>query len=120
MIFVIITLYLRNGILVWEALARCQVPAKIIEVVRQFLVGMRACVWLDNDEGLDWSEVEQGVRQGCVLSALLFQHVLRGGDRHSPTAVSEDPDIMTDLVHLDEDLTAVGPEEALAKVAWGV
>ena len=30
--------------LLWQVLARCEIPPQMIEVIRQFHVGMRACV----------------------------------------------------------------------------
>ena len=44
----------------------------MIEVIRQFHDGMRACVRNDDGRCLEWFEVAQGLRQGCVLSPLLF------------------------------------------------
>ncbi|CAB1096367.1 unnamed protein product [Ectocarpus sp. CCAP 1310/34] len=58
--------------MLWKVLARAGIPAKLIEVIRQFHDGMRARVRMDDGELSDWFFVTQGVRQGCVLSPLLF------------------------------------------------
>ena len=44
----------------------------MIDVIRQFHDGMRARVRMDDGELSEWFEVTQGLRQGCVLSPLLF------------------------------------------------
>ena len=58
--------------LLWKVLARYGIPAKVISIIRQFHDGMRACVRLDNGEESEWFDVNQGLRQGCVLSPGLF------------------------------------------------
>ena len=58
--------------LLWQVLTRIGVPPQMIAVIRQFHDGMRACVRPDDGVCSDWFEVEQGLRQGCVLSPLLF------------------------------------------------
>ncbi|CAB1118861.1 unnamed protein product [Ectocarpus sp. CCAP 1310/34] len=58
--------------MLWKVLARAGIPAKLIEVIRQFHDGMRARVRMDDGELSDWFFVTQGVRQGCVLFPLLF------------------------------------------------
>ena len=45
----------------------------MLAVIRQFHDGMRACVRLDDGECSHMFNVEQGLRQGCVLAPLLFK-----------------------------------------------
>ena len=58
--------------ILWQALTRIGVPPQMIAVIQQFHDEMKACVRPD-DDGVcsDWFEVQQGLRQGCVLSPLL-------------------------------------------------
>ena len=58
--------------LLWQVLTRIGVPPQMIAVIQQFHDGMRDCVRPDDGVCLDWFEVEQGLRQGYVLSTLLF------------------------------------------------
>ena len=58
--------------LLWVVLARFGVPEKMLVVIRQFHEGMRARVRTDDGEHSEWFDVTQGLRQGCVLSPLLF------------------------------------------------
>ena len=58
--------------LMWTVLARFGIPPRMLAVIRQFHDGMRACVRLDDGECSDMFDVEQGLRQGCVLAPLLF------------------------------------------------
>ena len=56
--------------LLWQVLTCIGVPPQMIAVIRQFHDRMRAYVRPDDSACLDWFEVEQGLRQGCVLSPL--------------------------------------------------
>ncbi|CAM9200497.1 unnamed protein product, partial [Sphacelaria rigidula] len=58
--------------LLWKVQARYGIPAKVISIIRRFHDGMRACVRLDSGETSQWHHVNQGLRQGCVLSPDLF------------------------------------------------
>ena len=78
-----------------------------------------------HDDGVcsDWFEVEQGLRQGCMLFPLLsnifFSAVLTGVLQ----SLSEDTVILAELVHLKEPPTSMGPEPAMdyvRRAVWGI
>ena len=60
-----------DRILLWQVLTRIGVPPQVLTVIQQFHDGMRACVRPD-DVCSNGFEAEQGLRQGYVLSPLLF------------------------------------------------
>ena len=109
--------------LLWQVLTRIGVPPQIIAVIRQFHDGMRACVRLDDSVCSDWFEVEQGLRQGCVLSPQLFNIFFAAVLNVVLQRFSEKPAILAELVHLKEPSTSMGPEPAMdyvRRAVWGM
>ena len=109
--------------LLWKVLTRIGVPPQMIAVIQQFHDGMRACVRPDDGVCSDWFEVGQGLRQGCVLSPLLFGIFFTAVLTVVLQRFSEDPAILADLVHLKEPPTSMGPEPAMdcvRRVVWGM
>ena len=109
--------------LLWQVLTRIGVPPQMIAVIRQFHDGMKACVRPDDGVCSAWFEVEQGLRQGCVLSPLLFNIFFAAVLNVVLQRFSEEPAILAELVHLKEPSTSMGPEPAMdyvRRTAWGM
>ena len=85
----------------------------MIAVIRQFHEVMRVCVRYDNGDCSEEFNVEQGLHQGCVLLPLLFNIFFTAALLVAVQRFSEDPDILDDLVHLQEQPAKVGPETAM-------
>ena len=88
--------------LLWVVTTRVGVPEKMLTVIRQFYEGMRARMCTDDGEHSEWFDVTQGRQQGCVLSPLLFNLVFAAAMHAVLVRFSEDPNILRDLVHLEE------------------
>ena len=112
--------------LLWILLARFGVPEKMLTVIRQFHEGMRARVHTDDGEHSEWFDVTRGLPQGCVLSQLLFNIFFAAVTHAAVVRFNEDPDIVRDLVHLEEDLEedVVGvnsdPLTCARRAVWGM
>ena len=62
--------------LLWAVLAGFGVPPRMPAIIRLFRDGMRAGVRLDDAECSVMFDVENGLRQGCVLVPLLLNTLL--------------------------------------------
>ena len=106
--------------LLWQVLIGIGVPPQMIAVIRYFHDEMRACVRPDDGVCSDWFEVEQGLRQGCVLSPLLFNIFFAAVLNVVLQRFSKKPAILAELVQLKGPSTSVGPEPAMDDVRRAV
>ena len=106
--------------LLWQVLTRIGVPPQMIAVIQQFHDGMRACVRPNDGVCSDWFEVKQGLREGWILSPLLFNMFFAAVLNVVLQRFSEDPIILAELVHLKEPSTSMGPEPAMDYVRRAV
>ena len=59
----------------WLMLQECGIPTKIIQIIKIFYVGFK-CKISHEGKLSDFLEVRNGVRQGCILSPVLFLLIL--------------------------------------------
>ena len=116
-------------IVVWrETFREISRPQNMISVIRQLYDGMHACGFDGRVIFSGRFAVEQGLRQGCVLAALLFNIISFAAVINGAyTPFEADKDIMGALVHLKKKKGAGGRgeattagESALATLLWGM
>ena len=99
-------------------LARFGVPEEMLATFRQFHEGMRAPVRTDNGGKSAWFDVTQGLRQGCVLSRLLFKMFFAAATHTVRVRFIEEPGILREWVHLEE--VDIEPLTCVRRSAWGM
>ena len=109
--------------ILWQVLTRIGVPPQMAAVIQEFHDGMRARVRPDDGVCSDWFKVEQGLRQGCVISPLLFNIFFEAELTVVFRRFSEEPAILAELLYLKEPLPSMGPEPAMdyvRRALWGM
>ena len=91
-----------DRVLLWKVLARFGGSPRMIKVIRMFHDGMRARVQLNDGDFSAWFNICQELRQGCVLSPLLFNIFYAAVIIVVLKRFAEDPLIVLDLEYLDD------------------
>nr|XP_014347369.1 PREDICTED: sorting nexin-29-like [Latimeria chalumnae] len=58
----------------WKIMANYGIPKKFISIISELYERTQCCVKVDGDI-TDWFAIETGVRQGCILSPMLFDDI---------------------------------------------
>jgi hypothetical protein len=61
-----------NRELLWKILARYGFPSGIIGIIKAFYDGMKASIHFEDGSHSVYFSIDKGLRQGCVLSCILF------------------------------------------------
>ena len=102
--------------LLWQVLPHIGGPAQMIAAIRQFHDGMGARVRPDDGVCSNWFQVEQGLRQRCVLSPLLFNIFFADVLTVVSQRLNKNTAILTELVHLKEQPTPMRLESTIDSV----
>ena len=78
----------REGL--WKSMLDKGIGGKMWRVVKNLYREVGSCVRL-GEEKTDWFEIEVGLRQGCILSPVLFRRwVSRGSEESRGSKIWED------------------------------
>ena len=99
--------------LLWHVLARIGLSPQMIALIQQFHDGMRACVRPDDGVCTHWLEVEEGLRQGCMISPLLFNIFFAAVLTPVLQRFSGNTVILAERGHLKEPPTSMRPEPTM-------
>ena len=101
----------------WKLLKICGIPDKLVNMIKTMYRNSK-CAVIDRIETSQWFDVKSGVKQGCVISGLLFLIVMdwimtktvendNNGIRWNFTTVLEDIDFADDLALLSSTKTHI-------------
>jgi hypothetical protein len=98
----------------WAILRKCNLPSLFVDILRDMYSG--ASSWVRTGSGnSNTFSIRTGVRQGCVLSPVLFNLVLDWALKKAVTAgdgvMCSDLDVVCDLEYAD-DIAILQPDEA--------
>ncbi|KAF7243594.1 hypothetical protein EYD10_10136 [Varanus komodoensis] len=101
----------------WQVLKEMGVPDHLICLLRNLYVGQEATVRTGHGT-TDWFKIEEGVRQGCILSPCLFnlyaEHIMRkAGLDESPVGIKIAGRNINNLRHADDTTLMAESEEEL-------
>lgn len=85
----------------------------MIASIDRFHDGMRVCVRIDDGVCSEEFDVEQGLRQGRILSPFFFNISFTAVLLVTLQRFCEDSNILADFVHIREQPARVGPETAM-------
>ena len=106
--------------LLWQVLPHNGVPAQMIAAIRHFHDGMGTRVRPGDGVCSNWFQVEQGLRQRCVLSPLSFNIFFADVLTVVSQRFNKNTVILTELVHLKEQPTPMRLESTMDNVRRAV
>ena len=94
----------------------------MVDIVRQFHDGMRACVQLDEGNVSKGFGVGQGLRQGCVLGPIMFNILFTAVLNIAEERFRANPQVEADLVSIRLTPSAVrdGDETPRTSTIWSM
>ena len=104
----------------WRIIEAYGIPSKYISIMRNIYDGTQCCV-KTADGTTDWFEIKTGVRQGCVLSTLLFLIVIdfvmrRTSQTNKGIAVNGRAQLLSDLDFADDIVLLSNDQDGLQQL----